>query len=244
MSHPLELIFDDVLATYNALWTLGGTIVMDPKFGDRDHWLLTYRHGLRGMLARIQAIDRNYIELRKYQANAPEDGNPNEWAVICESFAGVIFFGMDSTVECFVYAMNAVGFARSRGDFCDITDAKKLRQISPKNIMGGDKSDKQNPIRGYQKYFPRVVGHFMANQPILSSIFEYHDVSKHRGGVIQGGDRGKTRIMTAPKQPGPQYSSLVLTVESLAHEFQIFLSALLPIALQETAAAFGYTVRR
>jgi hypothetical protein len=244
MSHPFELNFESVIGTYNALWDLSGEVVIDPRFGDHDNWLLTFRDGLRGMLARITSLDREYVALHRFQKTFPPDGNPNEWGIGCESHAGLIFFAMDSTIECFIFAVNAIGFAISKPDFCDITDPKALRQISPKNILGGGPSDKQNPRPGYQRHFPRLVAHFKANEPLLARVFEYHDVSKHRAAVSTGGTPGTLQIRDTPKLPGIGVSSVVHTVESLAHEFQKFLDDTLPIAIEETAAAFGYTVTK
>ena len=244
MSHPFELNFENVIGTYNALWDLSGIVVMDPKFGDHDNWLLTFRDGLRGMLARITALDREYVALHRFQHAFPADGNPNEWGIGCESHAGLIFFAMDSTIECLVFALNAIGFAKSKSDFCDITDPMALRQISPKNILGGSSSDKQNPRPGYQRHFPRLVAHFKANEALLARIFEYHDVSKHRSAISAGGGVGTLHIRDNPKLPGAEMSSVVHTVESVAHEFQEFLDIALPIAIEEMAAAFSHSVTK
>jgi hypothetical protein len=242
MANSLELMFENVLGVYNALWDLGGRLVMDPAVGDHDNWLLTYRGGLRGMLARILAVDRHFVLLHQYQHEQEKiQGNPNEWGLECEYHAGVILFGMDSSMECFVFALNALGFARSPGDFCDIADPKLIKQISPKNILGGGPSDKRNPRPGYQLLFPRVVTLWKSSEPLLSAIFEYHDVTKHRQAVVQGGRLGESSIRGDPKQPGSLMSSTSHTLESLAHEYQRLVDELLPIALEEGAAAFGYT---
>jgi hypothetical protein len=237
MPHPNELTFANAIGTYNAFWDLGGKLVMDPKVGDHDNWLLTFRQALRGMHARIVTVDRSYIQLHGFQSHAPGDMNPNEWGMLCESYAAEIFFGMDSALECFVFALNVLGFVRLRGEFCDITDAKALRQVSPKNILGGDSTDKRNPKPGYQKMFPRVAALWKTNEALISTIFEYHDVSKHRSSFTVG-----CHIRHDPKQPDSLMSSTVHTVESIAHAFQKFMDDLLPMALQEAAAAFGYIV--
>lgn len=119
MSHPAELTFENAIGTYNALWALSGMLADDPKVGGSNNWILTFRDGLRGMLARVETVDRNYTELHEFQLQA-RNGNPNEWVVHCESHAAVIFFGMDSAIECFVFAMNAIGFLKFPDDFLDI----------------------------------------------------------------------------------------------------------------------------
>ena len=116
MSHPIELTFENVLGTYNGFWNLSGMIVMDTRFGNPNNWILKFREGLRGMCAQISAVDREYVRLYQFQSEA--DGktlNPNEWALICESHAAVIFFGMDSSVECFIFALNAIGSVKDPG---------------------------------------------------------------------------------------------------------------------------------
>src|SRR6266851_8980214 len=157
MGQQFELMFRNVLGTYDALWDLGGKIAMNPAIGDHDNWLLNYRDGLRGMLARLLAVDRHYVLLHEYQEREETaQGNPNEWAVECDYHAGVILFGMDSSLECFIFALNALGFAKAPQAFCDITDQKHLTKIGPKNILGpSDPKDKFNPRPGYQQSFPR-----------------------------------------------------------------------------------------
>jgi hypothetical protein len=242
MSQPLELLFHNVLGAYNALWELGGRLAMDSSVGDHDNWLLAYRSGLRGMLARIMAVDRHYVFLHQYQQQEESvQGNPNEWVLECEYHAGIILFGMDSSLECFVFAMNALGFAKDPKVFCSITDEKALKRIKPQNILGGDASDKHNPRPGYLRYFPRVVDLWKKNASLLARLFEYHEVTKHRSAVAQGGRLGELRIREKPKQPGRLASSTAYTLQSITHEYQQFMDELLPIALEECAAVFGYT---
>ena len=112
------------------------------------------------------------------------------------------------------------------------------------NILGGDPADKQNPRPGYQPFFPRVVAHWKAHENLLSRICEWHDVSKHRSAIVQGGDLHGIRVKDDPKNPLVLGSSPAHTVESIAHEFQKFFNELLPIALEEMAAAFGYVVTK
>jgi hypothetical protein len=244
MSQPLELLFTEVLGAFNALWELGGRIVMDRAVGDHDNWLLTYRDGLRGMLARIKAVDRDFVALHRYQEEAEALGaelNPNDWLLECESRAGVILFGMDSSLECFVFALNALGFARARDQFCDITDARSLRQIGPANILGRTRG---NPRPGYDRYFPRVKALWEQHRDFLARIFEYHDASKHRSALATGGQRGVLHLREDPKQPGSLLSSTSHTLQSISHEYGQFMDTLLPIAAEESGAAFGFAMIR
>lgn len=115
-----------------------------------------------------------------------------------------------------------------------------MRQIGPKNILGGDPTDKRNPKPGYGKVFPRVVAYWKANNSLLLTIFEYHDVRKHRSAFVTGGDTGTLYVKADPKEPSAGASSAVHTVQSIAQSFQKFMDELLVIALEEACAAFGY----
>jgi hypothetical protein len=143
-----------------------------------------------------------------------------------------------------VYALNVMGCLKSPNDFYDITSSKSLRQVSPKNIIGGDPADKRNPRPGYTTFFPRVVAHWKSHEALLATICEYHDVSKHRCAVATGGDVGALHLADDPKQLILAKSSEFHTIESLGNAFQGFIDALLPIALEECASLFGFIVER
>lgn len=240
MAAPLELFFNEVLGAYDALWHMGGLVVSGPTIGNRGHWLLDYRSGLRGMLSRLLAVDRHYVLLHQYQEHSEaDDGNPNWWAVECDYHAGLMFFGMDSSLECFVFALNAVGFAKEPTKFRDITDADALARISPKDILGAKKA---KPRPGYAEHFPRIKDHWEKNRELISRITEYHDVSKHRMSIAMGGRLGELHLSGEPKQPGPQGSSAVHTLQSIAEEYRKFVEELMPITVEAVAAAFGLSV--
>lgn len=145
---------------------------------------------------------------------------------------------MDSSLECLVFALNAIGYAKDPSAFCDITDPKALRQIGPQNILG---TDKLNPRAGYAKHLPRVTALWGNSEPILARIFECYDVSKHRSAVAQGGTVGELRIRENPKHPSNHQSSTVHTVQTLSVEYQAFMDRVVVAALDDIAAAFGYT---
>jgi hypothetical protein len=242
MSAPLELFFHEAVGAYDALWHIGGLVVMDPAVGDHDGWLLHYRSGLRGMFARLMAVDRHYVMLHQYQQQAETtEDNPNRWGIECEYHAGLIFFGMDSSLECSVFALNALGFAKDRAKFCDITQEKGLRGIGPANILG---SKKEKPQPGYAEYFRGVKDHWEKDRDLISRITDYHDVSKHRSSIAMGGREGVLHLQEDPKQPGVRGSSTVHTLQSIAEEYWQFMEELLPIMVEAVAAAFGLTVTR
>ena len=103
---------------------------------------------------------------------------------LCEYNLASFFFNADSALECFVYALNALGYATDPALFCDITKASKLKKIAPRNIIG-DKSHK--PLAGYKKYFPLVQDEWTRNEALLRKIVDLHDVSKHRRTIYTGG---------------------------------------------------------
>lgn len=232
---PRELLFTDVLPAYDALWEIGGRVVT--AIGDRDDWLWTYRSGLRGMLARLLAVDRQYLQLHEHQERPlGADENPNWWGLECESYAGQIFFGMDSSLECSVFALNAIGFARDRTQFLDISRAEGLAAINPKNILGGRKNP---PQPGYATYFPGVKAHWEAHRELIRRITDYHDVSKHRSAIATGGSVHVLHLQDQPRQPGARGSSPDHTLQSIAVDYQEFMVGLLPIMVTDVVAAFG-----
>lgn len=233
-----ELTFEKVRGVHDLLWNFVGDIAQKPKYSASSDWILTVRNGLRGVIARIMTVDREYQLLHVYlSTDFPIDHNPNEWVEVCDSHASVIFFGMDSAMECVTFTLNAFGWLLSPNDFRDIGDAKSLRQISPSDVMGGK-------VSGYRIHFPRTVSFWENNRGLLEAIVEYHDVSKHRSGIVTGGSSNTLYIRETPKLPGSAMSTLQLTVQSLAQDFQKFIDEALLIAMEECTAAFGHPVQR
>jgi hypothetical protein len=95
---------------------------------------------------------------------------------------------MDSAIECFTFALNALGFAVLPTDFRDVTDDRALRRISPKDILGDPgATPPRPPLSGHAKLFPTLQAYWQANASLLSTCFEQHDVSKHRETIYSGG---------------------------------------------------------
>lgn len=235
----LELIFENVLGIYNALHQLGDHIFKN--YCNNQEWLLTYRHGLMGLLARILTVDRNYLYLHKYQKNAESNAkiiNPNEVLLNFEYFAGIIFFGMDSSLENFIFTINTLGFAKSADDFCDINQAESLKKISLYNILGSNYKNDFNPRPGYKTYFPKIEKLFQNNKDLLLNIFNYHDVSKHRSSITCGGSSGETRMRDNPKQANSKMSNTSDTLESIACKYKTFIDELLPLTLEDCGKVF------
>lgn len=244
MASPQELDFQNVIGVCNAMWDIPAK-ASGPPAAILDRWIRPFRGGLKGFLARLMLVDRHFTAMELFLCSAQGTSiNPNEWGVEVEHHAGGIFFGMDSSLECFVYALNAVGDAVSPGDFLDVADASALRKVNPKNLLGGTPTDRNNPRPGYTKIFPRTLAAWISDAPLLSSIFEYHDVSKHRSAVATGGGPGEVFLRHEPKTPSIGMSSTSLTLHSLCREYQRFVDAMLPVALEEAATALGLTTHR
>lgn len=234
-----ELNFD-VLVVYDELWRLGGTIATSTGYGNPSNWLLLYRDGLRGMLARIIEVDRHYAGVVRTLSNPPD--NPNEWAVNVDRHTAGLLFGMDSSLECFVFAFNALGYARSPEDFWNIADTKELRRIGPAGYPRPRRP--RIPQGRLRQVLPKVQQSWTKNRTLIEAIFEYHDVSKHRAAVVTGGDGTTVNLRADPKSAEHKGSSATYTLQSLSTSYEALVNDLLPLALQDAAGAFGLTAAR
>jgi hypothetical protein len=219
----ISLNFKEAYAVGEQLWALGKVLHDDPKYAKSPNWILTYRYAVRGMLARILTVDREYrgLNLPGY-GSAPDEemttqNARNEWNVVWESHAGVLFFAMDSSLECFSYALNALGWLLSPGEFLDITAFEKLRWITPANLF--DPPTKGNAAHSAYaaclKRFPRICGHWSNNRALLAQIIEYHDATKHRHSAVVGQGPGGHLLKPEPKQA---MGNIAFTVKTMAGE--------------------------
>lgn len=168
------------------------------NLGNRGDWFGCFRSGLHGFYARIYSVQIHFFEVHTWIARVRP---PTE----TEHHVSTILFGMDSALECFVFALNGLGFALKPSEFLDISDAKALRQISPWNILGG----KVRPsLTGYSSAFPTLQQYWFGNQKMIQTISEQHDVSKHRAAVFSG---GQARL----DPPSGFYESLGLTEDQI-----------------------------
>ena len=146
------------------------------------------------MLARIITVDRDYRGLNEpgsgtapAEEMAAQDAR-NWWNAVWESYAGTLFFAMDSSLECFAHALNALGYLLNPSEFLDITADEKLRRITPASLFDPPSNGNtgHSAYSGCLKWFPRICGHWSANQSLLAQIVEYHDATKHRHSVVVG----------------------------------------------------------
>ena len=149
----------------------------DYNLGGKGDWFGCFRGGLYGFYARIYGVRFHYREVHAWRLTHRMLREP-------EYHLSSILFNMDSAIECFVFAMNALGYVVAPAEFLDVTEEKTLKRIAPSNILG---TKTQAPLLGYAHYFPTLQSHWQANEAILATIMEQHDVSKHRSTIYVGG---------------------------------------------------------
>lgn len=91
---------------------------------------------------------------------------------------------MDSALECLTFAINALGFGVNPDVFLDITSARRLRIISPLNVLG---SENVKALSGYGIVYPSVQQLWRSKETLLKVIFDQHAASKHRKTAFRGG---------------------------------------------------------
>lgn len=258
----LSLNFGKAYWIGHRLFDYGHALHHEARFVKPDNWVLTYRYSIRAMLGRVMGIDREYRTLGRLTHRDPPPSNTmsrheaNIMNAAWESFAGTLFFGMDSSIECFAHAVNALGYLHSRADFIDITCPIALRQITPANLFDAEKKGKKHSVYEHcATLFPRLCGHWSSHLPLVELIFEYHDATKHRHSVVVGrNDWGAYLLKPLPKEPmaevvfpdpteeqprvmvphDPQNS-----LQSIAMEYRRFFVEWLQIAGEEVEAVFG-----
>jgi hypothetical protein len=257
-----SLNFDQAYLIGHRLFDYGLTLDSDERLTKPENWVLTYNYSIRAMLGRIMGIDREYSGLWRSQneESSPQNVDLGHYCnvlnVVWESFAGNLFFGMDSSIECFTHAVNALGYLHSPAMFIDITCPKALRRITPANLFdAGNQAEKHSVYKGCVTMFPRLCDHWSRHLPLVKRIFEYHDATKHRHSVVVGRTKwGACLLKPLPKEPmgeivfqepteeepdgivpyDPQNS-----LQSITTEYQMFMVEWLRIAGQEVEQVFG-----
>ena len=152
------------------------------NYGNDTDWFGSFRGGLYGSYARIHGITNHYYAVHSW---IPRPRFPSE----TEYHIASLFFNMDSAVECITFALNAFGFCASNNkSFWDVTESKKLKKISPYDIIGRrNTTPPKPPLAEYDIYFPKVKQYWESKIDLLNTVFEQHDVSKHRETIFSGG---------------------------------------------------------
>jgi hypothetical protein len=131
--------------------------------------------------------------------------SPEQWAIDTDKRIGEIFFGMDSAIERFVFALNAVGYLKSPSKFCDITTASGLKRIRPVVIR-----TTRTRLPATQKFF-RESWHTPVT--FKSPCQCHHNHGEHRWSVkndpsLPPTDASAIRAVTRSdiySRPGPMY---------------------------------------
>jgi len=255
---PASLNFAEAFEIGDRFWALGKVLQDDPKHTKPPHRVLTFRYSIRAMLARILIVDREYRSLNQTgQGTSTEDTmrtqkDRNHWNMVWESYAGVLFFAMDSSIECFTHALNAMGYLLKPADFIDITNDNKLKQVSLANLLDPPKPNANKPaFATCQNLFPKICRHWSFHRGLISQIIEYHDASKHRHSVVIGHTPGFHFLKPDPKQAmdkaafkvgmtqtvvAPDYN---LTVQTLTTDYQAFMIGWLRTAREEVETIFN-----
>lgn len=237
-----EIHFRTCISAYHCLRTMAR--IIETSHGDQDGWRIIFDEGMRGFAARISTVMESSRSLDEPFSVPAERCSPEQWAVDSDSRIGEIFFGMDSALECLVFALNAIGYLKSSGDFCDIKTVNGLKQVKPQNVDSRNSNDRTNPRPGYARFFPRIVAHWSANYALIASIMEYHDVSKHRSCIVSTSSPGCHSLSDQPKQPGSLFRSGSHTVERIVAEFHNFSEKLLIEVVEELTSVFGVAIDR
>lgn len=156
----------------------------DYNLGNAGNWFFSFRGGLSGFRSRMVSLEEHRELVYEW--------HPFAFINMHERHIAVILFSMDSALECTVFAMNALGQARDKAGFRDVSEVAALRRISLQDVLGTSKSP---PLSGYMAIFPKFQRHFSNNASLIRLVQDNHDVSKHRQQSFWG---GKTRSDPPP----------------------------------------------
>jgi len=173
--HPYEIHFDTRLM--GAVDELALLATQSYNLGGHGAWFGAFRGGCQGFHVRLYAVERHYAELHAWELRC-------RWHLEPEYHLASIFFGLDSALECFLYAMNALGFGARPNEFPDITTEKGLRSIAPWLVLG---SSSRSTHPAFSTYFSRVRSVWHQHRDLIEEVQRQHDVSKHRSSIYRGG---------------------------------------------------------
>lgn len=191
MSNNYILKFD--LSPYEELDKFALLADQDYNLSNRGDWFNHFRGGIYGLYARVQGVQINYYSVHSWALPSPFMTSIQR----AEYHLSSILFNMDSAIECMVFGLNALGYIADSIQFKDVTNEKELASISPYNILGKPPNYTSGMVQGYDNYFPSLKSCWHQNRDLIHTIFEHHDVSKHRSVVFSGG--------TARNDPPPGF---------------------------------------
>lgn len=189
--------------------------------------------GVGGVVARLWGVREHYYRLHEWV--------PGEYGLppVIDYHMSSLFFHMDSALECFAFALNALGCQIWPEDFWKLTE---LASVTPKKIIKAE--------RGYAKYFGSVVKFWQDESEMLTAVMDYHDVSKHRTTIFQGGQMRldappgfyrpgmppaeKLLLDPTPKaspsQKRPEEAASWRSLETLVLDYRVFVNETLRLA--------------
>src|SRR5688572_12099276 len=174
-----ELSID--LSNYGLLDQFALLACQDYNLGNESKWFNAFRGGLNGLHASLNGFLSHYNAIHVW---IPIPREPSE----TEHHLASVFFCMDSAIECFTYACNALGYAKRPDLFRNVQIDRSLKQISPRDILGEDPTKlSKPPMLGYKTVFPNLQTYWQSKKNIIEIIIEQHDVSKHRETIFEGG---------------------------------------------------------
>jgi hypothetical protein len=96
------------------------------KFGDRGYWKSNFDMAIFGIRARIFGLKFHYNSLQSIRNE--DNFDPQKYNFIeLDHHSSDILFNLDSSIECFVFALNAFGYGVIDSNlFISIEDEKKI----------------------------------------------------------------------------------------------------------------------
>jgi hypothetical protein len=79
------------------------------KFGDRGYWFSNFGRAIDGIKARIFSLKIHYSGLQSIR-NEDLSGDRSYNFIELDHHLADILFNLDSSIECFVFALNAFGY--------------------------------------------------------------------------------------------------------------------------------------
>lgn len=146
------------------------------NYGNAGNWFFSFRGGLNGLRSRKAGLAYHTPFVFEWLLGA------DIWNR--EHHVAAMFFCMDSAMECFVFALNALGQAIDPQIFREVTNESALRKISPRDVTG---PGRDLPLQGYAEFFPSFQKHMSGSAELIRLIVDNHDVSKHRSHGLWGG---------------------------------------------------------
>ncbi|MEE8290636.1 MAG: hypothetical protein V3R80_04065 [Candidatus Tectomicrobia bacterium] len=171
------------LTSFDQLDAFALSASQDDKLGNKDDWFGCFRGALYGLYNRAAAVEFHYYKMHAWEGLGGVHAT--------EYHLTSILFHMDSTLECMIFMLNALGFAAGPHDFLNVADEKEIRHVDPRNVDETDKWRGKILADSYKNYFPGFADHWLAHKKsVWEVIRDNHDISKHRSQI---GSSGKVR---------------------------------------------------